>query len=104
MWWNDSKVRTETWNKYQLLSYTLMDTGSPVDTWVHVVYGFDAAKMVDFTLVDGVPSTGGASPSNRPSVSAAIVIGHWQGYLDEVAIYDKALTQERAAAHRALAP
>lgn len=105
MWWNDAKVRTETWNKYQLLSYTLMSGGSPIDTWVHVVYGFDATKAVDFTFVDGVQSTGLTNTSNpRPTVSAAIEIGRWKGIVDEVAIYDKALPQDRAAAHRALVP
>jgi hypothetical protein len=75
--------------------------------WHHLAGRFDGARLT--ILVDGV-----AGPSGDPSDAGLVPLpasslfigwdgrigqGHFAGYLDELAIYDKALTDAQIAAH-----
>ena len=80
-------------------------TGSlPLDTWYHAVGTYDGKQMVLY--INGVqakvlPDARSAKPKPVPLYIAAKAPteGHLKGSLDEVAIYDKALTPERVKAH-----
>jgi hypothetical protein len=71
----------------------------------HVVGTFDGAKMQ--VWVDGASGQAGSSGTNVPENSLEIGIGaqsshlagRFKGVVDEIALYDRALTSERILAH-----
>ena len=78
--------------------------------WTHVAVTYDSAKLSLYT--DGVRQTMTAVPNVvLPATSNAFVVGArnggeylWhRGAIDEVAVYDKALTDQQIAAHRLVA-
>ena len=86
------------------------DTSIPLDAWSHVVSVFDGKDCIlylDGVLVVGI---GFAMPADIIDQDGIFTWGassggssQWEGALDELAIYDKALTQPRIAAHFAAA-
>jgi hypothetical protein len=97
-----SQLRTEMWSGGVLLTYTLASGALTGATWHHVAHGFNPETQTDFTYLDGVASAGGKvdlGGSPRPVVTTPLTFSAWTGSLDELAIYDKALSPSRIVAH-----
>jgi hypothetical protein len=78
------------------------------DAWHHVVASFSTADSTLRTYSDGVASAtaAGSGPQansyeTRIAHNAQQTARYWLGYVDEVAIYDHALSAARVAAHYA---
>lgn len=98
-----AQFRTETWAAGTILSYTLASVALVASTWHHVVVGFDVATANEFVFFDGVAGVSGKpSPGVRPTTSSPFVLSAWNGVVDELAFYDRALPQTRVQAHYAL--
>jgi hypothetical protein len=68
-----------------------------VATWVHFVGTFDGHDIRAYTngqLVDWLTWPGALSDADRPLVFGQFLTQHWQGALDDVRIYDRALTPD----------
>ena len=68
-----------------------------VGTWVHFVGTFDGHDIRAYTngqLVDWLRWPGALSDADRPLVFGQFLTQHWQGSLDDVRIYDRALTPD----------
>jgi hypothetical protein len=71
----------------------------PIDVWSHVALTYDGAQIrlyVDGELVDSSPVPAGAPPvtEGELQIGAATELGdHFTGRIDEVRIYDRALTE-----------
>lgn len=80
-------------------------TVAVANTWYHVVGTWDGATARIY--VNGVleDSSASAGPLLTPDANQYIFVGHddipgyWDGWVDEVAIYEKALSAARIAAH-----
>jgi hypothetical protein len=73
-----------------------LPAGFKVDAWHHVVGTYDGANMstyVDGQLIATAPKTGAIGPSSTwPLVIGNYITEYFQGGIDEVALYDRALT------------
>ena len=68
-----------------------------VGAWVHFVGTFDGHDIRAYTngqLVDWLKWPGALSDADRPLVFGQFLTQHWQGALDDVRIYDRALTPD----------
>ena len=86
-----------------LIAYGVTPSALAPSVWhhaaiVHTPNPHDDLFYVDGTLVES-STTNVTSP--RPNVSSALKLVGFVGYVDEIAVYDKALTAERIAAHYA---
>ena len=78
----------------------------PVDVWTYVVVTFDGATLSLY--LDGQSQATNATPISIPSTTNGFVLGarnggeylRYPGVIDEVAVYDHALSPERIDAHR----
>jgi hypothetical protein len=67
------------------------------DTWVHFVGTFDGHDIRAYTngqLVDWLSWPGALSDADRPLVVGQFLTQHWQGSLDDVRIYNRALSPD----------
>jgi trimeric autotransporter adhesin len=114
---NGTEVRTGTWLLMEssgALRYETWANGTHVfwgqapgplvaKRWAHLVYGYSDALGHDVLYVDAAPAKGGRvdATATRIAPSAPLSFGgaSFTGRIDEVAIYDKALSAGRIAAH-----
>ncbi len=74
----------------------------PANVWSHVAFAYDGA--MGFTYIDGAEIQRAKFPVALSASSVALTVGFgggvgFIGALDEIAIYDKALSAERVLAH-----
>lgn len=99
----DGLLRTETWDGTGLLFYTnIANTLSTSPTWVHLVFMYSDTEQRDIVYVNGATGEGQrVKDGQRLAVEGPLKWSGFTGRLDEIAIYDKALTPARIAAHLA---
>lgn len=97
----DGLLRTETWDGSGLLFYTnIANTLSTSPTWVHLVFMYSETDQRDVVYVNGATGEGQrVKEGQRLAVQGPLKWSGFTGRLDEIAIYDKALTPARIAAH-----
>jgi hypothetical protein len=81
----------------------------PLNTWTHVAGVWDGATLrlyVNGTQVRSTPLSGAASQGDQPLyVGGNAVWGEWfQGVIDDVSVWDKALTAAEVLSHAIAAP
>ena len=85
-----------------------------VDTWFHIAYTNDATGAGDgqsVAYVDGVVADTGTDPLNN-SGTVTLTLGgtlnefaeNWRGFVDDVRVYDRALSQEEVQLSMNLGP
>jgi hypothetical protein len=84
----------------------IVSTAIPMNTWKHVVVTFDGQTLTLY--IDGSPGGVMAKPTNMIDTDGGLTVGEidtgynpYRGPVDEIALYDKALTPARIVAHRA---
>lgn len=88
-----------TWIRQGNTTYSTVGPASlPVDRWTHLAAAYDGAQLrfyVDGTLAGAMQRTGAINATNGPlRIGGNSVWGEWfHGLIDEVRIYDVALTQ-----------
>jgi hypothetical protein len=96
IWWNDG-VKGITYDA----------SSAPINQWSHVAGTYDADSDVVTLYVDGMQVASGQERSGLVSNAASVMIGAWrnevtavdlfEGAIDQVMIFDRALLQEELA-------
>lgn len=101
--WDGARVRTETWMSNAVIAYGVAASAFTPAVWHHLVIAHTPNPHRDLFYVDGalVESNTTNQGSPRPLVTSPWKITGFVGLVDEIAVYDKALTPQRIAAHYA---
>lgn len=94
--------RTEMWNDGVIFLYTEHARPATTSSFHHVVLYHSDVDHIDHLMVDGVTSAGGFTGNGvgeRAVNGATLSWGGFRGTLDELAIYDKVLPQDRIRTH-----
>ena len=95
----NGKVRTETWLNGTHIFYTMSQADFPENTFLHIVFKHVAGDR-DYLYVNGSEGEGSRlAAGDRAEVTAVFTWSGFVGVLDEFAVYDKALSTPRIAAH-----
>ncbi len=80
----------------------------PLDIWIHLVFTYDSSTGCGYTYIDSIQKSSRETTAGRKLFSAPsdhTKIGcppgdiYWNGIIDEVKIYNRALSQEEIQAH-----
>jgi Concanavalin A-like lectin/glucanases superfamily len=91
--------RTETWSNDVHLFYALTTLTPVKKQWYHVAFGYSDSSGQDFLYVNGVEAISGPVKTGMRRAPKAATQFRLVGTLDEVAVYDRALTTARILAH-----
>ena len=97
---DDLALHAEAWSSNTLLSYAVTATPLVAKVWHHVALVHATGPDEDRMFVDGAPVEGmNLAAGSRPTITSPLSFGDFVGSIDEVAVYDRALTPARIAAH-----
>ncbi|MBX3259828.1 MAG: hypothetical protein KF782_09055 [Labilithrix sp.] len=96
------QLRTEMWTDGVIFLYTQHLNPVSTSSFHHVVVFHSDVDHLDHLVVDGITSAGGFTGNGvgeRVANGTTLSWGGFRGTLDELAIYDKVLPQERVLKH-----